>query len=116
MANSNIIDLLTTLLQATQEGRLHWTATDQEESFKIDLGAAFLEIERTLHGSDGDYLTYDVAIKNDKGKTLEVEFFNQFLNKEHFAMVESLYDLARKDALKIDKLIDSMIDKVKETR
>ena len=115
MADEKLIRLLGDLKQATSQGRLHWTEAEGENSFRITLGSAVVEIEEEVHGDDHVYITYNVVVRDEQGKTLQLEFFdNKRLNADHYGLVRELYDLARRDALKIDQVLDSMISLIQK--
>lgn len=117
MANTKFIELLNDLLKATKEGRLHWSDTESDTRFKIDLQAAVVEVEEGEYdGESGDDYSYIVTIKNKAGKIVEVEIFDQHMNKSYQSLAGQLYELARKDSLKVEQLIDTMIDVIREKK
>jgi hypothetical protein len=116
MATEKLVKLLESLNQATIEGRVRWSESSSEGGFRVVLGMAELEIEReyaftALKDSkpESREYTYVVYIKESGGpkKTLEVEFFDP--KDQDYNLVKDLYSLARKDALNIDVILDSMI-------
>ena len=115
MPDRKLIQLLESLKQATLEGRVHWSETDGESAFKIRLGDAVLELDKD-DDEDVD-LGYVVTLKDSKGKTLDLEFFSQnTFNQNYYSLVDELYSLARRDALKIETILDSMIDVVQRSK
>ncbi|MDB5353011.1 MAG: hypothetical protein JWN86_4258 [Planctomycetota bacterium] len=103
MATSpKFIQMIEHLATATEQGRLAW-GEDDDDTFLARLTRAMVRISQ---GRDGDYY---VTLYDGTGKVLELETFSSTENKEHYAPVDRLYSLARRDAYKIDEVIDQVI-------
>jgi hypothetical protein len=113
MINEKLRRLLQVVKDATARGSIEWTPASDGTAFNVVLGAATLEVDRDF--DEENDAVYSVLVKDSKNKIIEHEiFFDDPTGDEDFDLVEGLYDEARRGALKIDQILDSMISAVKK--
>jgi hypothetical protein len=110
--------LLSAAIQSSTDGRLNWTAFD-DETFRAMIGPGTLRVRRgntTAEWCD-DYgesakqypaITYTVWVMNDRGQVIAE---SEVIEGQHaeFRTVDELFELARKSAFSSDRIIDEML-------
>jgi hypothetical protein len=107
--------LASELIAATQQGRVSWQPTDLEDSFLCSLpgGTGAVTITRNSSHSMLEYFRMDVL--NPSGTVIDtassgVDLFTT--GDLPNPLLSELHDLARRDALNVDSLLDSMLDEL----
>lgn len=115
-----MVQLAKRLLEGTQEGRTHCSATDREETFLYSGTKTSVKIERFEDREDGE--SHRVTLLNERGSVVEELSTRTVSNyadgewqHDHAPWnetVESLFEAARRDALNIDVLLDSVLEDI----
>lgn len=111
--NPKLVQLLDALLKATQEGRVHWEVTASKEAFRASLGDGMVRIGIIDHPLRRFNLPKEAARPEEFEAVLldvsgrEVDSVRQV--PERPDLLSELYNLARRDALKVDDLIDHLL-------
>lgn len=107
MANSKLLQLIEALGKATDEGRVQWETTANENAFRTLLQAGFVEIGTELQWDDelGDYgpPSYFVASLYDASGRLADRI------DAPQPMLERIHTIARRQALQADQLVEDML-------
>lgn len=102
--NPKITLLLTSLRSATAEGRIRWSETFQTGIFELIVKDAKIQFayQSTARGDQ-----FYINIGNSQGATVESELLYE--GDEGFNLASDLYPLVRRNALKVDEFLDSVI-------
>jgi hypothetical protein len=95
--NPKILKLIQSLIRATASGRLEWSA---------------LRITISSDGM-GKSEEYYVGLREEKGRVIESEFFEE--GDEGFEEARSLFLMVKRSALQVDNFIDSVISDIEKT-
>jgi hypothetical protein len=102
--NPKFIRLLQRIQESTKAGRIHWEETVDENSFRLVLNPGMIRITR--QDSDNSDLPIYVAILIDGGgKVVDTAVGTA----SEAILLDEIWRLARRDAMKADGLIDVMI-------
>lgn len=102
--NPKAMELIDTLIDSTNQGRLEWSKLPYEETYRVPLDREAVRIEKLE-----DY--YVLSIFNEEGDQLEAVASRQ--GGEDYPRFEKLFELARQSSLKLDNVIDGLIKKIK---
>lgn len=113
------VRLLENLLKATEEGRIHWETTARTGTYRVSLGQGMVRIgliEDPLHGQygaslNGEESNYQLVLLDQSGRA--VDSVSQIPDRPD--LLENLYNLARRDALKVDNFIDLLLKDVEKS-
>ncbi len=110
--DSKLNELLDAAIKQTERGKLDWIAFD-DESFRSQIGTGFLHVQRgsTEVSDDGERFfpraTYSVQVSDAEGRVvLEGDMTEGFQGAGPFIR---LFEVARKSALRSDRVIDDML-------
>jgi hypothetical protein len=109
-----LIRLLEDLKTLTEQGKVAWNETADEDEFRVALKPGLLRISRgTNYSDDGDEARfYLVTVLNREAKVVE-EFSRSSASEGiEFELMRDLYELARRAALRGDNLLDDMLTDV----
>jgi hypothetical protein len=109
MATQKFIRLLEELSQATGEGKVRWHETAAENVFRVVLGDGMVRIESFGEGMDQEYRAF---LLNQKGWIMD-ELSVRMDDEDLFTLLDNLYTHARRSALNVDKLVESMLADLK---
>ncbi|MEU7934487.1 hypothetical protein [Micromonospora echinofusca] len=113
-----MIALAQHLLDRTRQDKVVWTSTDDSRRFSYSGRKSSIWIEGKVDG-DGDWVG-TLTLLNSEGEVVErlsTDFDPEdedgnFNPHPHNKILESLHDLARRQALNIDTLIDETISEL----
>ena len=114
-ANPKFISLLRNLLEATEEGKLAWEETPNENTYRVFLDRAIVHISAD---SDEPFalVYYTASLKNPDGKELESLTVSRNEESDDWQLFADLYEAARRRAINVDGLLDGLIESVKKKR
>lgn len=103
-------DLAEKLYERTRSNAIEWQTTNREDAFMYAGSGASVMIR----SQDGDGVApWQLAIFDDRGVEAEaISTYEQ--GEERRAMLYDLYVLARRNALNINKLVDSLFKELEE--
>jgi hypothetical protein len=92
---------------------LSWNETSDSDAFQTKLAHFVVEIARRFDQYEGDKY-YTVSLFDHNGKLIETispgnidnELFRSLTSQDRFAALETLFDYARRDALKVDEALE----------
>lgn len=108
-ANPKYLALLESLIDATNRGRIRWEETASEDEFRTLINPEIVRIGRHLNREEFENY-FLLTLVNSGGKIIEQQAFS---NGPDFEAAETLFEMARRDALRVDDFIDRMISAVK---
>lgn len=100
--------LLEDLRDATLQGKLQWSETADESEFRVNFDYAMIRVGQA-YSADGDTYVLSASLLTPKGRVVEQFTASGGMD---YALLEELYDLARRSALKADDLLDRVISEV----
>lgn len=102
--NSRFKQTLLQLLHKTSAGVLKWQETADDHAFRIGLGDGIIRIERRFSygGQNEDYIVRLFGITGREVESASSE------NEEDFDFLPGLFESARRSALDIDGLLDTI--------
>ena len=109
---ASVQQLIATLRAGTEEGYVEWRTTDEPTAFFFS-GAGASVIIRSVDG-DGRY-PYTLDVLNKEGAIIE-SFDTRELSSEAGERLEGLYHTARRNATDIDKVIQGLVQEIKERK
>jgi len=101
------------LLRQTEADAIEWNATDNENDFVFS-GTKGSALVRQWRDYD-DTVMYKLAILNSRGtevESLHSEWESEGLPREHNETLERLWEAARRSALDIHQILESLMDEV----
>jgi hypothetical protein len=101
--NQKTAQLINALIDATSEGRLEWSKLPSEETYRVALDQDAIRIEKVEN-------CYAISIFNNDGDMVEMEAALE--GELEYSSLEKLYLLARRSSLKVNDLIDRLINKI----
>src|SRR4051812_15998661 len=103
-----LVRLLQDLKILTEQGKVAWSETADEDEFRVALKSGFLQISRgTSYTEEGDAARhYLVTVLNREAKLIEDLVATEGDKAE---LLRSLPDLARRSARRGDNVIDDML-------
>lgn len=117
MADRKNLVLVQRLYQQTQKGKITWTETNQDRAFRAKLGTFSVIVREIDDPEYPDIPDYQVELYNDKNRWIESisnsdlrAFGEEKLDDlTPYAVMSATYRLAHRQALGIDKVIDSIL-------
>ena len=103
-----LVRLLHDLKTLTEQGRVTWSETADEDEFRVALKSGFLQISRgTSYTEEGDAVRhYVVTVLNREAKLVEELIGTEAATVE---LLRDLHELARRSARRGDNVIDDML-------
>lgn len=99
-------DILTRLVQRTEERKLQWSRTAEEGRFTTSVGAISVIIaEANTHFAKN----YEIEILNESGETVETKLSSHLGPAERLNLVK-LYSLARRSAHNVDEILEKLAE------
>jgi hypothetical protein len=108
--NPKILKLIQSLIRATASGRLEWSALRGPNDFDLPLKQGGITISSDGMGKSEEYY---VGLREEKGRVIESEFFEE--GDEGFEEARSLFLMVKRSALQVDNFIDSVISDIEKT-
>lgn len=122
VSDPNLASLVTALDEGTREGRVSWSETADEKSFRATFAHSMVRLGMMDWplGPPGLQKTFALTLLNDKGKIVEEwlldgesGFAGRLVSKHpNFHAVEELYRLARSRARNTPSLIHQIVAEV----
>lgn len=114
MANKKIVALLEALYRATEKGRVAWEIAASENVFRAQIDDEGVRIECRAPAPRKDNLVcqgmpsgYSVWVVNAQNRVVEAFDFEP--GEPGHALLERLFPLARKAAMKGDQVLDKLL-------
>jgi len=112
MSNKKFADLVERLIASTQNQSIHWNETSQGNIFQVSFKDYSVQIVCTYDDENTCY--YRLRIVNENGEVVdEISTYDlrDYLPSAYSEM-EGLFSLARRNALGVDKALDSILDQL----
>jgi hypothetical protein len=106
MASEKFLQLLTSLLEGTREGRLRWSETASEHAFRVAFETGLVRVE-TRYDDYAEHDNYFALLQDRQGRT--VDELASFDKTAPQGFLRDLYNAARYSALEADKIIEKML-------
>jgi hypothetical protein len=119
--NPKFVQLIKSLKTATEQGRIEWSETVDEHTFRALLPNAIVRIAKVfnekmqLEDQDLNEPAYIASLVDDGGEVLESVTSGQERG-QHYVLLSELFELARRRARRIDDLLDRLITNVDSGR
>ena len=111
--NPKFMQLLASVKDATEQGRLKWAETIDEETFRVVLKGAIIRLSRVfVDDVDGGSFYVVARLADHDGHTLDVWTVTDLPAEQSPEFLDSLFDLARRSAKNVDDLLDHLISEV----
>jgi hypothetical protein len=114
MAENKIMALLEALSRATERGQVPWEIAPSENVFRAPIGDGGIRIERRAPSPSLPYITqgerpgaYSLWVVNSQNQVVDAFDFEP--GTPGHALLEKLFPLVRKAALKVDQVLDRML-------
>lgn len=105
---ADVADILSTLLERTNQDRIRWQTTADDETFLVVLGNSSVSISE---GSVGSYpKQYTLKILNQDGR--EIERMDSVQPSPYDYLLSDLYLKARRVALGVDSQLDTLLQEL----
>jgi len=112
--NPKFVKLLTAIRDATAHGRVTWSETLDEDTFRVILDRAVVRIGRE-YDEYANSIHVVARLADKTGVVLDEISTANIEDDEVLSLLRAVYDMARSRVLKVDELLDSLISEV-ETR
>jgi hypothetical protein len=105
-AAKKFIKLLKELKSATENGKVSWSETMDENEFRVVLGPGMVRIGRheALDEEDQSYLHYSAKLLNRDANIVE-----ELRGMDEQGLIADLFELARRSARGSERLLDDML-------
>jgi hypothetical protein len=114
-ANPKFFRLLNGLLEATRSGSVSWEPTVSDTDFRVQLGGVMVRVGLGfLSETDADEGSPSIPyakLIGPGGKILE-HGWSEELAPEQADLIKDLYDSARRQVLRVDDVLDRLIQQV----
>jgi hypothetical protein len=109
--------LIDTLAKLTQIHKIAWSETADEDTFQTSFPQYNVSVTKKYAGQNWgeDYYEYRITVRDQTGKVLEDAGHSDFRGVESLgggtaeSMMKSLYDNARRSALKVDEALSDLL-------
>jgi hypothetical protein len=113
--NPKFVKFLETLRDATRQGRLDWSKTAEEDTFRVLLNQTIVRVGKSFD-EIGDRTYYFATLVDSEGETLEHITSDYDDDGAHFELLKDLYDMARRRSGKVDDLLDRLISDLNKSK
>lgn len=115
MSYPKMADLISTLLEKTQSGKLNWEATAMSDTFQASFPKYAVLIFSTTHNDELDYV---LQIINDYGEIVERVEDTDLLEvmSNPFITMRELHEAARRNAMGVEEALNDILDFLKPSR
>jgi len=112
---TSLMTLISSLSNATGEGRIRWEETADEQSFRANFHRGSVKIGYIPEFDDGEGIraAYLVTVHNQGGKV--VESFEP-MGPGQFSECRSLFELARRSAFDTESVIEGITAELNQSR
>jgi hypothetical protein len=109
-AVQRMVDIATELISQTSQGRVRWSTTDRDDVFQFSTTRASMTIEP---GSRQQ--TFVLRVLNERGVQVEALAASgePFTRDPGGRELSELYELARRQALEVDDVLDTVLDELR---
>lgn len=115
MAKEKILSVLEALLQATMRGEIEWENTATEDLFRAWVGDQNVKIKEWHRPgedeSDPGEIYFTAWVVNSLDEV--VDKIELWPSQTGYPLIESLFDLARRNARKADQVLDNILSVLK---
>ena len=105
---AEIADILSTLLDRTNQDRVRWQTTAADETFLVVLGNSSISIGEEYY--DASEKQYTLKVLNQEGR--EIERMDSVTSSLYDRELSDLYLKARRVALGVDSQLDSLLQEL----
>jgi hypothetical protein len=113
VAYTKMEQLLALVLRQTQAGKVRWEPTENAYAYALPRGGVAVVVESV--DSDG-YRPYQFSLVNPDDYTYRLEVLEQYYDDDSdtwvYPELEELYEMARRQALNIEPLMDTLISEL----
>ena len=115
---ARMVKIVDRLLEGTRAGRVDWVATDDENAFLYVGSGTSAIIEHVAAPFPGRHSLRVINPRGTEISRIDTEFYEDinledgspiWVHRDHNRPIISLYDLARRRALKVDESLDNML-------
>ena len=106
--NARFLNFLQTLHKATLGGRVSWTETAEENTFRITFKKGMVHIALVELDEDSDLQVYRAAIFNENNSLLAKLEAPEDIVSPNGTVLRKLYELARGSALRPESTLEGM--------
>ena len=105
--------LIDTLAKLTREDKVTWSETADDNTFQTSFPQYNVSVTKKYAGQNWgeDYYEYRITVRDQAGKVLEDAGHSDLSAVDHLAetAMKSLYDNARRSALKVDEALSDLL-------
>lgn len=107
--------VIDSLVQGTENKKLNWQGTARETEFIINLKQGSITVDSWANydpENDVNYEMADISFLNTNGERVETVSFSRHEENEEYRKIYNLHNIARRNSLRIDETIDSMLEEI----
>jgi hypothetical protein len=111
-----LLKLVQGLLAKTKSGEIAWEKTASDEVFQVAFPSYTVRLSTQSSDENPDMNDLVVLIRDDEGRTIEhisdAELHRKFPNAKPYQLMQDLYTTARRQALGVDTVLDSLLSEL----
>ena len=104
--------LIERLAEKTAVGAVNWRQTSDQDTLAVHLRDFSLAMTRSFERDDSEFVRWEVL--NERGDTIDGFYVDE--RSKDWGTATSLYDAARRKALRIDVALQTMMEELKKDR
>ena len=105
MSNEKIAAIADKLLEKSAKGEVAWSDTADARTFSVVFPDYSISVR-----SDYDY--YEMSVHDERGNV--VESLSGIMNEENYSKLRTLFESARRSALKSDEVLDNILERLSD--
>jgi hypothetical protein len=113
MNNQKFDLILDKLLEKTEEGKLEWKTTANEDTLLVVLKDSSVSVSYAFDSFDGAAEYYVFDFRNENGETVaSITISNSSENRKEFEKAQKIFALARQNSFMNNKVIDRILEQL----
>lgn len=111
MDNQKFNLILDKLLERTEEGKLEWKATSNENTFLVVLKDSSISVSYEFDEYDGSQC-FIFNFRDENGETVSSINLTEQNDKKEVEKAEKIFDLARQHSFMNNKIVDRILEQL----
>lgn len=101
-------EIVNILIEKTKSGNISWNETSSSDRFIVNISMNAVIVGYIDNPFEDDAKCYTIDILNIMGNTIEKTIIRP-TDKEGYTLMEQLYNIVRRNVMKIDETLDEII-------
>lgn len=106
-------EIVNILIEKTKSGNISWNETSSSDRFIVNISMNAVVVGYIDNPFEDDSQCYTIDILNIMGNTIEKTIIRP-TDKEGYTLMEQLYNIVKRNVMKIDETLDEIISDLKK--